>query len=126
MVLAGLVGSVVTFIVSLLIGGLGIYVGARVMTGGGDFERAVWTALFAALGVGVVSLLVGWIPLLGGLLGTVLGFLVYLGVINWRYPGGWIDAAGIALIAWLASVLVLTLVSPLLPGGVGALGVAGV
>ncbi|ACV46539.1 MULTISPECIES: hypothetical protein [Halomicrobium] len=126
MVLAGLVGSVVTFLVSLLIGGLGIYVGARVMTGDGDFERAVWTALFAALGVGVVSLLVGWIPLLGGLLATVLGFLVYLGIINWRYPGGWIDAAGIALIAWLASVIVLTLVSRLLPGGVGALGVAGV
>ncbi|NLV08680.1 MULTISPECIES: hypothetical protein [Halomicrobium] len=126
MVLSGLVGSVVTFLVSLLIGGLGIYVGARVMTGDGDFEQAVWTALFAALGVGVVSLLVGWIPLLGGLLATVLGFFVYLGIINWRYPGGWIDAAGIALIAWLASVLVLTLVSPLLPGGVGALGVAGV
>jgi len=117
-------GTIVTFVVSLLVGGLGIYVGARVLTGEGDFEHAVWTALFGALGWAVVSLLVGWIPFLGGLLATVLGLVVYLGIINARYPGGWVNAAGIALVAWLASVIVLTLLSPLL-GGVGALGVAG-
>jgi len=118
-------GTIVTFVVSLLIGGLGIYAGARLLTGEGDFERAVWTALFGALGWAVVSLLVGWIPFLGGLIATVLGFIVYLGIINARYPGGWVDAAGIALVAWIASVIVLALVGPLLPGGVGALGVAG-
>jgi hypothetical protein len=32
---------------------------------------------------------------------------VYAGVLNWRYPGGWLDAVGIALIAWVASLVVL-------------------
>jgi hypothetical protein len=125
MVVSSALGSVVTFVISLLVGGLGIYVGARVMTGRADFERAVWTALFTALGVAIVSLVVGWIPLLGGILATVLGFVVYLGIINWRYPGGWIDAAGIALIAWIAAVVVLTLLGPIV-GGVDEFGVAGV
>jgi len=124
MVTAGVLGSVVTFVISLLVGGLGIYVGARVMTGRSDFEQAVWTALFTAFGVAVVSLLVGWIPFLGGILATILGFLVYLGIINWRYPGGWIDAVGIALIAWIAAVVVLTLLGPIV-GGIDAFGVAG-
>jgi len=82
MVLGNVLGSVVTFVISLLVGGIGIYAGARVMTGRGDFERAVWTALFAAL--------------------------------------------GIALIAWLAAAVVLSLVGFLFPGQVGAVGVAGV
>ena len=124
MVVSSALGSVVTFVISLLVGGVGIYVGARVMTGRADFEQAVWTALFTALGVAVVSLLVGWIPFLGGILATILGFVVYLGIINWRYPGGWIDAAGIALIAWIAAVVVLTLLGPIV-GGVDAFGVAG-
>jgi hypothetical protein len=124
MVLGSIIGSVVTFVISLLIGGLGIYVGARILTGAGGFERAVWTALFGALAWAVVSLFVGWVPFLGGLLATVLGFVVYLAIINARYPGGWVNATGIALVAWIASVVVLTLVSPFL-GGVGALGVAG-
>lgn len=126
MVLGSIIGSVVTFVISLVVGGIGIYVGAQVMTGKGGFEQAIWTALLTALGWTVVSLLVGWIPLLGGLLATLLGFAVYLGIINARYPGGWGNALGIALIAWLASVVVLTLVGWLFPGEVGALGVAGV
>lgn len=124
MVLGSVLGSVVTFVISLLIGGLGIYVGAQALTGKGDFERAVWTALLGALGWAVVSLVVGWIPVLGGLFATVLGFAVYLAIINSRYPGGWVKAAGIALIAWIAAVVVLTIVGIVFPG-VGALGVAG-
>lgn len=126
MVLGSLLGSVVTFVISLLIGGVGIYVGAQLLTGQGDFERAVWTALYAAFGWMLVSLVVGWVPLLGGLLATILGFAVYLSIINWRYPGGWLDAAGIALIAWIAAALVLTIVGWLFPGELGAIGIAGV
>ncbi|PSP94236.1 hypothetical protein BRC91_06580 [Halobacteriales archaeon QS_4_62_28] len=126
MVLGALLGAIVTFIISLLVGGLGIYAGAKLITGSGGFEKAIWTALFCALGWGVVSLAVGWIPFLGGLLATVFGLIVYLGIINWRYPGGWVNAAGIALVAWLAAAVVLTLVAPLLPVGAGAVGIAGV
>jgi hypothetical protein len=95
--------SVIVFLVSLLIGALGIYVGARVVADYDDYTYAIVTALIGAVVWVVVSFFVGWIPLLGPLLALV----AYLGVIQWRYPGGWLDAAGIALIAWLAALVVL-------------------
>lgn len=119
-------GTLVTFVVSLLVGGLGIYVGARLVTGSGDYEQALVTAVLGSLGWTLIDLLVGWVPFLGGLLAAILGFVVYLGIIDWRYPGGVIEAAAIALVAWLAGAVVLFLVSPFVPGGVDAIGVAGV
>jgi hypothetical protein len=100
----GLVDSLVVFLVSLLIGALGIHVGARIVTGENDYEHAVWTALFGAIIWSVVGFLFGWIPGLG----PVLVFLAYLGVIKRRYSGGWPSAAAIALIAWVAAILVLS------------------
>ncbi|MDS0284598.1 hypothetical protein [Haloarcula onubensis] len=98
-----LVDSLVVFVVNLLVGALGIYVGARVIADFEDYSYAIVTALIAGFVWAVVAFFVGWIPLLGPLLALV----AYLGVINARYPGGWVDAAGIAAIAWLASVVVL-------------------
>lgn len=120
-----ILGSIVTFLISLLVGGLGIYVGARVLTDVDDFGRALKTALFAALGWAIVSLIFGWVPVLGAFVATVLGFLVYLSIINWQYPGGFLKAAGIALVAWIAAAIVLTLLGFVLPPEVGAVGVAG-
>lgn len=116
------IGSLVTFLVSLLVGGLGIYVGAKLVVGKGDFWTAVWTALFAALGSTLVSLLVGWIPLLGGLLGTILGLIIYLLIVSIQYNVDWIEAAAIAVVAWIAVLVVRFLLGPLLGPG-GAIGV---
>lgn len=121
-ILTTVVGSLVTFGIGLLVGGLGIYVGAKLVVGKGDFWTAVWTALFAALGWALVSLLVGWIPVLGGLLGTVLGLAVYLLVVSIQYNVDWIEAAAIAVVAWLAVFVVRFLLGPLLGIG-GAIGV---
>ncbi len=101
----GLVDSLVVFLVSLLIGALGIHAGARVVTGENDYEHAVWTALLGAIIWSIVGFLLGWIPGLG----PVLVFLAYLGVIKRRYSGGWFSAAAIALVAWLTAILVLSL-----------------
>ncbi|MFB6170402.1 MAG: hypothetical protein ABEJ06_04560 [Haloarculaceae archaeon] len=98
-----LVDTLVVFIVSLLIGGFGIYAGGRFLTGVDSFEHAVFTAAIGALVWTVVSFVFGWIPLLG----PVLTFLAYLWVIERRYPGGWVTAAGIALVAWLVVIVVL-------------------
>jgi hypothetical protein len=98
-----LLDSLIVFIVSLLIGALGIYVGARIIADVDDYTYAIVTALIGAIVWVVVSFFVGWIPLLGPL----LALIAYIGVINWRYPGGWLNAAAIALIAWLAALAVL-------------------
>jgi len=42
-------------------------------------------------------------------LGPLLALIAYLAVVNWQYPGGWIKAAGIALFAAVASLVVLYL-----------------
>lgn len=113
--------SLIVFIVSLLIGALGIYIGARVITDYEDYTYAIVTALIGAIIWVIVALFVGFIPFLGPL----LALLAYVAVINWRYPGGWIEAIGIALIAWLASFAVLYVLAVLEVTTFEALGVPG-
>lgn len=95
--------TLIAFVVSLLIGALGIYVGARLLTGVEDYGYAIVTALIGAAVWFVVAFFFGWIPFLGPLLALV----AYVAVINYRYPEGWLDAAGIALIAWITVLVVL-------------------
>ena len=113
--------SLVVFVVSLLVGALGIYAGARVVTDYEDYTYAIVTALIGSVIWGVVGLLFGWIPLLGPL----LVLLAYVAVINYRYPGGWGDAILIALIAWVASLVVLYVLALVGIGAFDAVGVPG-
>lgn len=116
-----LIDSLIVFVVSLLIGALGIYIGARVVAGVDDYTYAIITALIGALVWAIVGFLFGWIPLLGPL----LTLLAYLAVINYRYPGSWINAAAIALIAWLAVLIVLYVLAFLGVSTFDAVGVPG-
>lgn len=99
------IDSLVVFVVSALVGGLGIFVGASVIVQKGDYTHAVFTALIGALAWGVTSYLVGGIWLIG----PILTLLAYLLVIKWRYGAGWIEAGGITLVAWVATVVVLAI-----------------
>lgn len=116
-----LIDSAIVFVVSLLVGALGIYIGARVITNYDDYTYAMVTALLGAIIWGVVGFLFGWIPLLGPL----LVLIAYVAVINYRYPGGWVNAIVISLIAWLASLIVLYLLALVGIGGFEAIGVPG-
>jgi len=116
-----LVDSLVVFVVSLLVGALGIYVGARVVTGREDYTYAIVTALLGAIIWGIVGFLFGWIPLLGPLLVLV----AYVAVINYRYPGGWGDAILIAFVAWLTVLVVLYVLAFLGIATFDAVGVPG-
>lgn len=98
-----LVDSVIVFFVSLLIGALGIYIGARLIADYDDYTYAIVTALIGAVVWVVVAFFVGWIPFLGPL----LALLAYLTVVNLRYPGGYVDAIAISLVAWVATFAVL-------------------
>lgn len=111
-------GSIVAFVVSLLIGGLGIYFGAKIVVDVEDFTYAVATALIGGL---LWALVQFFVPFIGGL----LALIAYLWLINRRYPGGWIDAILIALVAWIAVAVVFVILSIFIPGieGLGAYGV---
>lgn len=113
----GIVGSLIAFIVALLVGGLAIYISARVIAGVDNYSHAVITALIGA----IAWALAAWIPLIGPL----IALLVWIAVINWRYPGGWIKAILIGLVAWLSALLILFVLNEVLGLGIGAFGVPG-
>ncbi|MFC7155019.1 hypothetical protein ACFQPA_06065 [Halomarina halobia] len=119
---AGLTSSIVAFVISLLIGAIGIHIGATLIIDRDvGFGRAVFTALVGALVWALVSFFLGWIPLLGPLLAVI----AWIGVINWQYPGGWFAAAAVGVIAVIASAVVLWLLGTFLGVGMDALGVPG-
>jgi hypothetical protein len=111
-------GAIVSFIVALLVGGLGIYVSGRIVAGVDDYSHAVATALLGALAWALGSL----IPLIG----PVVALVAWVWVINWRYPGGWRDAAVMGLVAWAAALVVIAVLNGVLGLGISAFGVPGV
>lgn len=117
--------TIVVFVVNLLIGALGIYAGARVIADVDDYTYAVVTALIGAIVWTVVVFLLGWIPFLGAFLAPLLALVAYVGVVNYRYPGGWLNAIGIALVAWITVVVVLYVLAVLGLTTFGAVGVPG-
>ena len=117
-----MIESLIVFAVSLLIGATGIYLGAKVIVDAEDYTYAIITALIGAVVWALVGFFFGWIPLLGPL----LVFLAYLAVINARYPGGWVDAAAITLVAWISVLVVLYILAILGVTGFEAVGVPGV
>ncbi len=112
-----LLGSVVSFVVALLIGGLAIYVAARLLTNEKNYLHAVVTALIGA----IVWALTSWIPLIG----LFIALFAWIWVIKWRYPGGWGRAIAIGIIAWISALVILYLLDLVFDLGVGAFGVPG-
>lgn len=111
-------GSIVAFVVALLIGGLAIYISARVISGVDDYSRAVVTALIGA----IAWALTAWIPIIG----IFIALIVWIGVINWQYPGGWVKAALIGVVAWVSALVILYVLNAVLGLGIGAFGIPGV
>lgn len=114
--------TIVIFVLSLVIGSIGIFAGVRLIADDTiSFGSAFVTALLGAIAWGVVSLFTGFIPVLG----AVLALLVWIALINARYPGGWGTAIGIGFVAWLVSAVLLYVLGTLGIVSFAALGVPG-
>ena len=104
--------SIVVFAISLLVGSIGILVGARLIVDeDASLIKAVAVALVGAVIWSVLSFFVGWIPILGPLAMLV----AWVAAINLSYPGGWGSAAAIGFVAWIVAAAILV--------GLGILGV---
>lgn len=117
-----LINGIAVLLVNLIIGAVAIHAGARLLvdrdTG---FRRAVGTALLGALIWALVAFFIGWLPIIG----PILTLLVWIGVINWQYPGGWGIAVGIGAIAWIIAVIILYGLASVGVIGLSALGIPG-
>ncbi len=113
--------SIVVFLVSLAIGALGIHLGAMAIVEESEYSDAVVTALIGAIVWAVVGFFLGVIPLVGPL----LALLAWIAVINMMYPGGWTEAAGIGLIAWVSVLVVLYILALFEVTAFTAIGVPG-
>lgn len=124
MTLSAVETSLLVFAVSLLVGGFGIHVGSKLALKSRGYSHAVVTALFGALAWGLVELLFDRVGI-GGLLSSLVAFLVWTWVIRKRYEVGWIRSIVLALGAWLGAVLALFVLSLVGVGNLDALGVPG-
>ena len=112
------IGSFVAFLIALLIGGLAIYISARIVVDIDDYSHALLTAVLGAIGWALTV----WIPLIG----PIIALIVWVWVINWQYPGGWVKAAIIGGVAWVAALVILVITNSVLGLGLRAFGVPGV
>ena len=109
---------IIGFVVSLLIGAFGIYVGASVIADIKDYEYAIITALVGSLVWWLVAAIVPFV-------GSILALIAWIYIVNARYPGGWGNAIGIGLIAYVTVWVVLYALSLFNVIATSALGVPG-
>lgn len=114
-----LIDSIIVFLIGLVIGGIGIYAGGLLITGKRDYSYAIITALIGAVIWAITSFFLGFIPVLG----PILVLLAWIWIINSRYPGGWINAAMIGLVAWATVLIVLSVLAAVGIGNFEAIGV---
>lgn len=116
------IDSLLIIFISLIVGGLGITAGARlIIDDSAGFGYAFVTAAIGALVWGLLSFFVGWLPLVG----PILMLIVWIGIINWRYPGGWVSAALIGVVAWVVAFVLLYGLAALGAFEISALGIPG-
>jgi len=117
--------TLVVLAVSVLVGGLAIHVGSMFALASRNYAHAVVTAVLGAIAWAIVHTLFGALGV-PELLASVVGLVIWIGVIGWRYGTGWIRAGIIGLFAWGAAVATLVVLDALGVSGLSAYGVPGV
>lgn len=103
--------SVIVFVVSLFIGAFGVYIGGLVIADSDDFGEALLVALVGALSWSVIASVLGSIPLVGQIIAPIVALAAYIAIVKWRYSVSWVRAGGIAILAWIIALGVLTVIS---------------
>jgi hypothetical protein len=111
--------------VSLLIGGFAISVGAKLAFKSENYTHAVVTALLGALAWALVSAAFSVVGVQGAL-SSLVGLVVWVWVVRRRYEVGWTRGSFIGLFAWLAALVVLSLLALFGIDSLSAYGVPGV
>ncbi|WP_290811835.1 hypothetical protein [Halovivax sp.] len=105
-----LLDAAFVFLASLALGTLAIVVAVRLLVDrDAGVATAAITALLGAAAWAVVTGVLGAVPLLGPLAALV----TWIGVVNWRYPGGWPTAVAIGGVAWLVAVAAVAVLATL-------------
>lgn len=106
----GLEASVLVFAVGVLIGGFAIHIGAKFALKSRNYSHAVLTALLGAIAWALVDFGLGRIGV-GGRLASLVGLVVWVWVVRWRYDVGWLRAGFMGFWAWIAALVALALLS---------------
>lgn len=124
MTASGFETSVLVFAVSVLIGGFAIHIGAKFALKSRNYSHAVLTALLGAIAWAVVNFALGRIGI-AGRLASLVGLVVWVWVVRWRYEVGWLRAGFIGFWAWIAALVALGILSIVGVGALDAYGVPG-
>lgn len=106
-----------SFALGVLVGGLALFVSSRFLADGSGYDHAVLTAILGALAWALLSP----IPLAG----PVVALVGWVAILKWRYPVGWLRAAGVGAAAWAVAVVVVAALELLGIDAVSAVGVPG-
>lgn len=117
--------TVIVLAVSLLIGGFAISVGAKLAFKSENYTHAVVTALLGALAWALVGTAFSAVGVQGAL-SSLVGLVVWVWVVRRRYGVGWTRGSVIGLFAWLAALVVLSLLALFGVDSLSAYGVPGV
>jgi hypothetical protein len=91
--------AVLIILLALIIAGFFLMLGAKLA---GIEDATLGKSMIAVVGGGILALLIGWIPVIG----WILGIIAYIWVIKTVFNTDWIKAA----IAWLMTIVVEMLV----------------
>lgn len=112
----GLIGSVVGWLVGLVVGGVALFLAAELVV---QDNHTIGYGLVTALVGAVVWAVLSLVPVIGFLLAP----LGWVAVINVRYPGDLKESIVVAAVAWFLAIVILFLLGLIGLGGLSAVGV---
>ena len=108
-------GFLFVLVVSWLIVSLAVFFAARVVAGSkATFGRALGLVLVGVVIIGLFSVVVSAVGSFAGpaglIVGSIIAFILWLGLIKSFFHTGWLAALGIALLAYFMLIVVVLLI----------------
>ncbi len=97
-----LVAFLIAFIIYLLVVGFVLWAAGEIVVG----RRVTFGQAFAIAGAGTFLVLASLFLLGGGLLGLLVGFVIFLALIRHYFKTGWLAAIGVTVMAVIVVVVI--------------------